>query len=76
MLADQSDNKLLPNFIKRAIDVQIERAMNEEFEKAKKRLDERKSEIIAGVILEVQKTIDMQMSGEKLIITVKNELRR
>jgi hypothetical protein len=61
----------MPKFLKMAIDRAIEVATDEEFEEAKKRLDKRKSEIVAGVVLHAQRMIQMDTVGEHLTITVK-----
>jgi TRAP-type C4-dicarboxylate transport system substrate-binding protein len=61
----------LPIFIKAVIDKEIQFATEEELEKAKKRIDERKSQIITGVVLSVQKMMQLETMGDKLIITVK-----
>lgn len=61
----------LPDFIKKAIDREIKLATEEELENAKKRIDERKSQIIAGVLLYVQKQIEFTTLDQKLIIHVK-----
>lgn len=60
----------LPDFIRKSIDREIETATREELERAKNRIDERKSEIIAGVILHVQRSINFRTTGTELIITV------
>lgn len=60
----------LKTFLKSAIDMEIKRATEEELEEAKKRIDKRKSEIVAGVVLHVQKQIEMQTMGDRLIIEV------
>lgn len=60
----------LKTFLKSAIDMEIKRATEEELEEAKKRIDKRKSEIVAGVVLHVQKQIEMQTMGDRLIINV------
>ena len=61
----------LPEFIKKSIDKEVKLAMDEEIEKAKKRIDERKSEIITGVLLHVQKQINFDSMKDTLIISVK-----
>lgn len=56
--------------IKKAIDSAIEEAINEEFEQAKIRLDARKAEIVAGVVLQLQKEVRFDQHGEVLNIQV------
>lgn len=49
----------------------LEIEMEKEFDKAIKNLNERKREIVAGVLLNVMKTVDMQTIGERTIFTIK-----
>lgn len=60
----------LPEFLKECIRKEIELATEEELVNAQKRIDERKSQIVAGVILNVEKTISMETFKERMIITV------
>lgn len=69
---EQAYNKM-PEFIKNAIDKEIEQATEEEIEKAKIRIDKRKSEIIAGVILFVEKRMKIETRGEELTIIIEND---
>lgn len=61
----------LPEFIKSAIEHEIKIATECELDEAQKRIEKRKSEIVAGVILHIQKMIDIERMGEKLIISIK-----
>lgn len=61
----------LPDFIKSAIEHEIKIATEFELGEAQKRIEKRKSEIVAGVILHIQKMIDIERMGEKLIISIK-----
>jgi len=61
----------MPEFIKNAIDTGIKKATEEELENAKKRIDERKSQIIAGVLLHVQEQINFHNNGTTLNIDIK-----
>ena len=63
--------KNLPEFIRLAIEHKIKIATEIELEEAQKRIEKRKAEIVAGVILHIQKMIDMQTMGEKLVISIK-----
>lgn len=63
----------MPKFMRLAIQEGIKKATDEEFEEAKKRIDKRKSEIIAGIILYIEKKIDIQQMKENLIITIKQD---
>lgn len=61
----------MPEFIRNAIDAGIKKATEEELENAKKRIDERKSHIIAGVLLHVQEQINFHNNGTTLNINIK-----
>ena len=61
----------LPEFIKSAIEHEIKIATEIEFDEAQKRIEKRKAEIVASVILHIQKMMDMQTMGEKLVISIK-----
>lgn len=63
----------LPKVIQKAIQEGIERAMIEEFEFAKKRLEARKTEIVAGVILNVQRMMRVETHGVEMIIRIELE---
>jgi len=63
--------KELPSFIQKAIDHQIEQAVDEEMEKLKQNIDKRKSEIITGVLLHIQKQINFTSMTDTLQITVR-----
>ena len=63
----------MPDFLRQAINQEIQRATEHELEEAKKRIDKMKSEIIAGVVLHVQKMIQMESLDQKLIITIKTD---
>lgn len=69
----ETNYQQLPEFLKKAIDKEIKLATEEELENAKKRIDERKSQIISGVLLHVQKMIEFQTMKDRLIITIKTE---
>jgi hypothetical protein len=73
MKTTQTYTSLLPEFLKSAMNKHIELAIEEEIEEAKKRIDKRKSEIIAGVILHVQRQVEYETLGDRLIITVKDD---
>lgn len=69
-MENQNNYNILPVFLKTAIDNEIERLTSEELEAAKKRIDERKSQVIAGVILHVEKMIKVETMREELKITI------
>lgn len=63
----------LPEFLKDAIDASVHMATDEEITKAIKRIDARRDEIIAGVVLHVQRMITVEKSGNVLSIQVQVE---
>lgn len=70
MAISENSASVTPEFLRSAISREIEIAINEEFEEAKRRIEKRKAEISAGVLLHVQKMIQMETMGQKLIVTV------
>lgn len=69
-------SQVLPEFIKRCIDERVKEATVEEIEQAKIRLEKRKDEIIAGVLLNIHKEMDMQSMGDRLVISVRTNTGR
>jgi len=70
----QSENKsweILPVFLKQAIDSEIKRITDIELKEAQERIEKQKSQVIAGVILQVEKMLQVQTMGENLVITIK-----
>jgi len=53
------------------IDAVFQNELEKEFDELIKDINKRKGEIIAGVLLNVKKEIDIQTVGEKLIFTIK-----
>lgn len=62
--------KELPEFLQKVIAREIEYAIDEELKEAQKRIEKRRPEIIASVILRVHKNVQYEMVGQKLIIQV------
>lgn len=67
----------LPEFIKSAIDKEVKFFAEKEFEFAKKqaieKIDKYKDEVVAGVILHVQRKMIMETCGQELRITIINK---
>lgn len=72
-IPSKSKYEFMPEFIKQAIDREVKLATEEELENAKKRIEERRSQIIAGVLLYIQREIQVETIGEKLIITIRQK---
>lgn len=51
----------------------VRKAAEEEFDLAKKRLDARKDEIIAGISLQVMKRVEMNTLSDRLVINIFTE---
>ena len=64
------NDKMFTDFIKRSIDNAIEQIVDEEFEAVTERIEKRKAEVIAGIILHVQRSMTMQTIGQELTIKV------
>ena len=75
MSVENTEEKNLPTFIKAAITAEIERATLEELTEAQKRMEKRSAEIIAGVILHVEKRMTVQTLANELIIKVSLETK-
>ena len=64
----------LPEFIKAAIDKEVKAEAEKQFEIAKKqaieKIDKYKDEVVAGVILHVQRQMTMETFGQELRITI------
>jgi len=62
--------KQMPSFIKTAIEKQLEVYVEKEIEEAKKRIDAKRAEIVAGIVLNINRTIGIESSQENVKITV------
>lgn len=65
------DNKIIPEFIKRAITSEVEIIVKEELELAQKRIEERKAKVVASVMLNVYKQMNVDTIGNTLVLSVK-----
>jgi hypothetical protein len=65
-------------FIKKAIEHELELMIHSEFEEAKKRIETRKSEIVSGVLLHVMKHVHIRTLGENVEFTIRfdNEFKK
>ena len=61
----------IPNFIIEAMRHSMGRAVDEEMEKAKKRIEERREEIYAGAILRAEKHLSIERMGDTIRIEIK-----
>lgn len=55
------------DYISKAIQKNIE----DEFDNTMKALNQRKNEVVAGILLNVMKTVEMQSVGDKLTVTIR-----
>jgi hypothetical protein len=67
------DIRLLPNFLKNTIDKEIERVIDEEMLKLKECVEKRKSEIVAGVLLNVWKEVKIESMGNQITFIIKDD---
>ena len=63
----------VPEFIKKSIEYSIEREVELIIENAKKEIEKRRPEIIAGIILKAQKMISFERLETEIILKVKIE---
>lgn len=61
----------LPAFIKSAIDEQIQKITEEELLKASEKIKAKSAQVIAGVILHIEKQMSFATSQNEIIITLK-----
>jgi hypothetical protein len=73
MINAENNFDKLPNFIKDSINEAIKSAFDKEYEEAIKRLNQKKPTIIAGVLLNVKKMIDVRTLDNNFIFTIKIE---
>lgn len=66
----------LPEFIKQAIDERVGICVNEEMDLAQKRINDRRNEVIAGVLLTVWKQLDFESNGQRTIFSVRTDDRK
>lgn len=62
--------ELIPQFIKHAIEKEVEKAVQEELTEAQKRIEKRKIEIVAQVMLSVNKYMQMETLQESYRFTI------
>jgi hypothetical protein len=73
MAEAENPKKIIPEFIERAIKREIEIVIVEELEKAQKRIEERKSHVVANVMLQIKKTVDIETLGSTIRFSIKIE---
>ncbi len=70
MAINNDQEKIIPEFIKRAISGEVEKAVQEELTEAQKRIEKRKVEIVAQVMLSVNKYMTMESFQENYKFTI------
>ena len=67
----------LPEFIKASVSKEVRVFAEKEFEVAKKevleKIDKYKDEVVAGVVLHIQRQMTMETMGQELRITITNK---
>lgn len=68
-----TQEKIIPDFIKLAIEKEINTIVQEELENAKEHIEKRKAEAVAKVMLNVEKYMSLERIGDtyKFIIEIK-----
>ena len=61
----------LPKFLRDAIEHRIKKEAKKIIERAKKEIEEKEAELVAGVILDVQRIMEIERYGETLKINIK-----
>ncbi len=67
----QKQSEIVPEFIKRAIKAEVDKATEEELTEAQKRIEKRKTQIVSSVMLEVSRFMKMETLGEDITFTIK-----
>ena len=60
----------IPEFLKHAIDIEVQKITNEEINKAIEKINQKRSQIITGVLLHVQKEVSFESMGNTLKVIV------
>lgn len=63
----------MPEFILTALKIEIGKKFDEEIKNFTQRMNEKKEYVIAGVLLNITKEIQVMHAGTDLIITIKSE---
>ena len=66
----KSQSQIIPDFIKSAIEKEVGLATQEELTEAQKRIEKRKNEIVASVMLAVNRHMKMETLGENITFTI------
>lgn len=65
-----NQKEIIPEFVKSAIKKEVEKATEEELTEAQKRIEKRKVEIVASVMLEVNRYMKFNTMGEDITFTI------
>jgi hypothetical protein len=69
-MALQNQETIIPEFIKRAIKKEVDRATEEELTEAQKRIEKRKVEIVSMVMLSVNRYMSMERVQDNYKFTI------
>lgn len=70
---NQSTTILLKDELKTIIEERLKIEMGKEFDEAIKRFNEKKGEIVAGVLVDVMGIADMEMGKDRIIFTIRSD---
>jgi hypothetical protein len=69
-----TDQSFLLDAIKQTVKKEAERLYEEQKQVLIKEFDRRKDEIVAGIVLHVQKYVQMERMQENLVITIRKDI--
>ena len=64
---------ILKDELKKIIEAKLKKEMENEFDNAVKRFNERKGEIVAGVLVYIMGMAEMEIAKDRVIFTIKNQ---
>jgi len=70
MIQSTDQSKIIPEFIKSAITQEVDKAVAEELTEAQKRIEKRKIEIVAQVMLSMNKYMQMETFQDNYKFTI------
>lgn len=73
-MATTKNKPQLPNWIKTAVEKQVELELDEIIKDAKAKLEQKRAEILARAMIKITDRVSYQTLGEEIIITVKKEV--
>jgi hypothetical protein len=69
-MSTTTQETIIPDFIKSAIQREVEKATQEELEEAQKRIEKRKVEVVSNVMLSINKYMSMEKLQDNYKFTI------